>query len=285
MNVIAFGLIVSGAFIHAFWNVLAKKSSGGPLFVWAYSGIVGVLYLPLAIWAVMTTRGSWTLLALIAVLLSGVLHMGYSLTLQSGYSRADLSIVYPVARGTGPVLSVVGAIALIGEPFTLATAVGTTLVVAGVFTIGIAGRTPHGPIWPGVRWGALTGMFIASYTLNDGAAVKLLGVSPIIIDYFGNIVRLAALTPFALRHRLDLGSEWRKSRKVILAVGTLIPIPYILGLYAMTLAPVSLIAPARELSMMVGVLFGRLLLNEPNVASRLGGAALIAAGVATLSLS
>ena len=180
------------------------------------------------------------------------------------------------------------------------------LVVLGVYTVGVVGRASDGPIWPGLRWGALTGIFIASYTVNDGAAVRLLGVSPIhggadhnrprgglaeqkncsdlIIDYFGNLVRVLLLTPLALRHRDTLGDHWRRSSKVVLGVAVLIPIPYLLALYAMTLTSVSAIAPARELSMMVGVLFSRLLLDEPNVATRFLGAGMIAAGVATLAL-
>ena len=114
--------------------------------------------------------------------------------------------------------------------------------------------------------------------------MRLLGVSPIIVDYFGNIVRVLMLSPVAIRRRAELPRHWRDSYKVIVGVGVLIPVPYILALYAMTIAPVSAIAPARELSMMVGVLFGRFLLQEPHVAARLGGAGLIAIGVATLFL-
>src|SRR3954453_8045439 len=106
--------------------------------------------------------------------MSGALHLGYSTSLQGGYGRADLSVVYPVARGTGPALSVIGAIVLLGETFNIAIAAGTALVVACIFVIGSVGRSVHGPVWPGVRWGALTGLFIAAYTVNDGAAVRLL---------------------------------------------------------------------------------------------------------------
>jgi drug/metabolite transporter (DMT)-like permease len=274
-----------GAVVHALWNILAKQGSGGPLFVWAYSAVVAVLYLPLAAWAVAVTGGRLGLLGIAAVVASGIIHIGYSLALQAGYARADLSVVYPVARGSGPLLSVTGAILLLGEPFARATALGTALVVCGVLTIGLARRrAPAAALWPGLRWGAFTGLFIAGYTLNDGAAVRLLQVSPIVIDYFGNLVRCAALTPYALRHRATLAAEWRRSRRIILGVAALMPIPYILALYAMTLAPLSVIAPARELSMMAGVVFGRWLLKEPDLGPRLAGAALIAAGVAALSL-
>ena len=150
--------------------------------------------------------------------------------------------------------------------------------------MGVIGHAPEGLLWSGIKWGALTGLFIAGYTLNDGAAVRLLGVSPIVIDYFGNIVRVLLLTPVAVQNRHLLAEQWRKSSKSILGVAVVIPIPYVLALFAMTFTSVSAIAPARELSMMVGVLFSRFLLDEPNVATRLLGAGMIAAGVATLAL-
>jgi uncharacterized membrane protein len=284
MHAVAFTLVISGAVVHALWNIIAKASSGGTLFVWAYSTVSALIYLPVAIWAVPATASAWTPLGLTAVLMSGVLHLGYALALQGGYGKADLSIVYPVARGTGPTLSVAGAILLLGEPCTWPIGVGTAVVVIGVYTVGVIGHAPEGPLWSGIKWGALTGLFIAGYTLNDGAAVRLLGVSPIVIDYFGNVVRVLLLTPVAVQNRHLLAEQWRKSSKSILGVAVLIPIPYVLALFAMTFTSVSAIAPARELSMMVGVLFSRFLLDEPNVATRLLGAGMIAAGVATLAL-
>jgi drug/metabolite transporter (DMT)-like permease len=284
VTTVALLLVVGGSFIHAFWNLLAKKGPNGPLFVWAYSGASAVVYLPLAIWAVATSDIHWGPWEVGAVVLSGALHLGYALSLQGGYQRSDLSVVYPVARGTGPVISVAGAVLLLGEPFSGAIALGTALVVGGVFLVGFTGRHPDRPFWPGVLWGGMTGLFIAAYTLNDGAAVKVLGLAPIIIDYFGNLVRLAMLTPMAVRRRALLPVQLQGHGKIVLAIGVLMPIPYIASLYAMKLAPLSLIAPARELSMMTGVVLGRWLLGEPSVVARFAGAALIVAGVVVLSL-
>jgi len=284
LHLLALGLVVCGSVLHALWNILAKRGASGPLFVWIYSAVSSLLYLPLVIWAFAATPVVWTLTATGVVLVSGVLHLGYSLALQAGYRRADLSVVYPVARGAGPLLSVTGAILILGEPFALSIAVGAGLVVGGVFLVGLSGRNPERPFWPGVLWGALTGLFIAAYTLNDGSAVKRLMIPPILIDYFGNLVRLVMLTPLALRRPRDLIAELRTSGRNAAGIGIIAPVPYILSLYAMTLAPLSLVAPARELSMMVGVVFGRLLLKEPATAPRFAGAALILAGVVALSM-
>lgn len=286
LTLFALSLVVIGALIHATWNLLAKHSRGGTHFVWAYSVVSAVLYLPLAVWAIATGGMKWTLLAIATILATGGLHLGYSLVLQGGYKRAGLSVVYPVARGTGPALSVIGAIVLLHEPVTFASAAGALLVIGGVFIIGFARDRASGiPIWPGIRWGALTGIFIAAYTLNDGAAVRLLALSPILVDYFGTIFRIIVLAPVVLRDRERLRAEWQRTANYAIGIGAMIPIPYILALYAMKLTSVSFVAPARELSMLVGVLLGWRFLDEEDVTQRFVGATLIAAGVVALSFS
>jgi uncharacterized membrane protein len=284
MDALSVVLVCSAALVHATWNLLAKKAAGGALFIWWYSVATAVLYLPVVLWIAAT--GGIALGAAVAgaIAASGLLHLGYSVSLQTGYRRADLSVVYPVARGTGPLLSVAGAILILGEPLTGAVMAGGALVVTGVLVVGTGGKVGGEALWRGIRWGAFTGAFIASYTLLDGAAVKLLALSPIVLDYFGNLVRLAALTPGALRDRAGLQAEWRRNARLILGCGALVPVSYVLILFAVQRAPISVIAPARELSMMVGVLFGWWLLKEQDVARRLAGAVLIAAGVAVLML-
>lgn len=282
MDLVALALVIVAAFIHATWNLLAKRAGGGQLFVWLYSAAIAVLYFPLVAWVMFQGNAQWSALIIAAIVVSGFLHLAYAICLQTGYRKADLSVVYPIARGTGPALSVAGAILLLGEPFTGAVAGGAALIVGGVMVIGLAGNRAHGALWPGIRWGAYTGAIIACYTVADGYTVRYLAVSPILLDYFSNLVRLVALTPSVVTHRKLVVTEWRTNARLIVAVGALAPLSYILVLYAMTRAPVSVIAPARELSMMVGVLFGWWLLKEADVARRLAGAALIACGVTLL---
>lgn len=283
MDFLALVLVITAAFVHATWNLLAKRAGGGRLFIWSYSAVTAVLYFPLVVWVLYRDGVAWSPLVIAAILTSGLLHLGYSVCLQTGYRKADLSVVYPIARGTGPALSVMGAIMFLGEPATATVIGGAGLIVAGVLVIGLAGIRARGPIWPGIRWGALTGTMIACYTIADGYTVRYLSLSPILLDYFGNLVRLAALTPAAFANREELAADWRKNARLVLSVGALVPVSYVLVLFAMTRAPVSVIAPARELSMMVGVLFGWWLLKEADVARRLAGAALIACGVGLLT--
>ena len=220
------------------------------------------------------------------------MHILYFRTLLHGYAVSDLTVVYPVARGSGPLLSSAGAVIVLHETMSLVSAAGALAVVGGVFLI--AGgpslwRHAHDAaqrerVRRGVLWGALTGTFIAGYTLIDGYAVKLLLISPILVDYVGNLLRVPVMLPFALRDRRGFMQAWRMQWRAALVVATLGPLSYIMVLYAMRMAPLSHVAPAREVSMLFAALLGGTLLGEGDRWLRLLGAASIAAGVAGLAL-
>ncbi|MGC9449340.1 hypothetical protein [Cereibacter johrii] len=106
-------LVVLASFIHASWNLLAKTAASvGPVFVFAYNLIACVAYAPWVLFLLVHEGIIWTWTGIGFVLLSGLIHLAYSLCLQRGYQVADLSVVYPVARGTGPMLSTLGAFRL-----------------------------------------------------------------------------------------------------------------------------------------------------------------------------
>jgi drug/metabolite transporter (DMT)-like permease len=128
-------------------------------------------------------------------------------------------------------------------------------------------------------------VFIASYTVNDGWAVKALALSPFIVDFSGNLVRVVVLTPFALRDRAGVVREAREYARPAAVVSVLGPLGYILVLFAMKIAPVSHVAPARELSTLVGTYFGSRLLREDAAPARLIGATCILVGVVSLAFA
>ena len=215
----------------------------------------------------------------LALAATSVLHLLYSLSLQTGYRHSDLSVVYPIARGTGPLLSFIGAGLLLGEALTAQSVAGLLLIVGGILLVaGIVGHHRRAP-GVGVFYGLLTGALIAAYTLNDGWAVKVLLISPFVIDFTGNLFRMVVLAPRAWRDRARVALEARIYRKPVIIVSVLGPLGYILVLFAMRLAPISHVAPARELSTLVGAWFGSRLLREDSGPWRIAGAALIVAGV------
>ncbi len=288
MTITALALILTAAFIHAYWNFLSKRASGGVIFVWLFTACGVLLYLPvLAILLYLNPPNygvfEWSLIAA-----SGAVHLIYSLVLQKGYQAADFSVVYPLARGSGPLISSLGAILLFGERPTPIACVGIALIIGGIFMIAGGPSLWHKRdkrVLTGIWYGSLTGLFIASYTLVDGYAVKIATIAPIFLEYFGMVIRLLLLTPSIVKRQHALKLEWRGQFGLALAVGALFPLSYILFLYAMRLAPVSYIAPARELSMLVGAFLGVKLLGEESAWQRVTGTVFLLGGIVGLMLA
>lgn len=290
MTLTALLLVLLAALCHAVWNVAAKSAGGDARFALLSALLVSALWLPVALWVGWGVVGDWGAAAWGIVVASAVVHVSYFLTLLRGYRSADLTVVYPVARGSAPLLSAGVALLLFGEQLSGLGAGGVLMVVAGVFLIaggpGLfrAARDPAARrrVWLGIGWGAATGVQIAAYTLIDGYAVKILLLSPILVDYFGNLLRVPILLPLVWRERATLSALWRTQWRAALLVATLGPIGYVLVLFAMQQAPVSLVAPAREVSMLFAALLGGTLLRERDMAARVAGALCIALGVAAL---
>lgn len=280
MHPAAIVLVLTAAFAHAGWNLCAKRvPDGGALFVWL--GAVGGVVLLLPVATVIVVRDGMPGLWWAAFGVSGVVHLAYFVLLQRGYRVGDLSVVYPLARGTGPLLSVVAAVWLLHERPGVPALVGAAAVVVGVFVIGGLGlRGMAG----GIGYGLATGALIATYTLWDAHAVTALAVPPVILMAGSALVETVLLAPYALVRRQEVRLIWREHRVPVLAVAVLSPLAYILVLFAMRLAPVSMVAPARELSIVVAGLGAWLLLGEPNPLRRLTGAVIVLAGVAAIAV-
>ncbi|RZI65778.1 DMT family transporter [Variovorax guangxiensis] len=292
MPLSAFALILLAGVIHASWNIAAKKANGDARFAFQSGVLMMLVWAPVGIalgWRVVPQWGAkeWGF-----VVLSGVLHVVYYVTLLRGYRKSDLTVVYPLARGSGPLLSSLVAILFLGERISLIGMSGIVGVVLGVFLVAGGPRLWRGPqdavqrerVHKGIRYGILTGTFIAAYTVVDSYAVKFLAMSPILLDYFGNLVRVALLLPAALRDRPTTARLWREQWKYAMVVAVISPVSYVLVLYAVQQAPISHVAPAREVSMLFAALIGGHLLREGDRVLRLVGACFIAVGVIALAL-
>ncbi|AEO49571.1 DMT family transporter [Rhodospirillum rubrum] len=287
MSCFALVLVVLAAVIHASWNLLSKRAaSAGPTFVFAYTFTACLAYAPWALWLIAQGAVAWSASVVGCLLISGIVHLGYSLCLQRGYQVADLSVVYPVARGTGPLLAVLAAIVFLGEQPSLRGVFGLIAVVGGIALISTQGRLaafrkPGGS--SGVLWGLATGGLIASYTVVDAYGVMTLGIAPVVLDWFANGARVVLLAPLIAanprRAREAMAGKW----PLAIGVGLLSPLSYILVLAALDIgAPLSIAAPLREMSMMVGALLGMVLLKERVGAWRFGGCAVLLCGVVAL---
>lgn len=290
------GLVLIASVAHAVWNLAAKSVTGkGFAFVLAYHGLSAILLVPIAIVIIATGTQplNWALVG--AAALSAVFHIAYSVALQSGYDHAPLGVVYPTARGTGPVVTIIIAVAFLGERPTLAEAAGAFTVIAGIAVVTIRPRGGHGPtssegLRRGLAWGGLIGAFIASYTLWDDFAVNHVSDSPLL--YFavseacvGLIMTAGAFAlPGGREKRADFREILTSHKRALVTVAILSPLAYVLVLYAMQQAPVALVAPVRETSIIVGTLLAWWFFGERNVVLKLAGALIVVLGIGLIAL-
>ena len=285
MTSLAVGLILIAAVLHASWNFLAKHAAGGAVFTWLFGVMAVVVYFPVALWVLIYQHPPLGPMQILFILISACIHLAYFLLLQTGYRLGDLSLVYPLARGSGPMLATLTAIVLFGERPTPLALFGAFLVIAGVFLL-TGGMTilRTRRAGPAVRFGLLTGVTIAAYTLSDKYAVSTLNVSPVLLDYGSHLGRLVLLTPFALRHWERVQFDWRHHWREALGIAVLSPLAYMLILTAMIFTPVSYVAPACEVSILIGAIIGAHFLEEGQVVRRLAAASCIVLGVIALAL-
>ena len=280
-------LVLSAAVLHAVWNLISKKANGKAPFVWLmYIGST-VVYLPLLVYHIASNEQfEFSEPMLWFSLSSAILHIAYFLILQKGYRKADLSVVYPLARGSGPLLSSMAAIVVLRETFGYHIALGLALILAGVLVITrLSFKKGDKKIQAGIFWGSLTGLFIALYTLNDAIAIKNYQLSPLQLTFSSNAFSILLLIPLLIGKTEEIKSDWIEHKWSILAIAILSPAAYILVLEALKLAPLTIIAPARETSILIGVFMGSKALNETDGKRRIIASALILCGIVALSLT
>ncbi len=290
MPLSALALVVLAGLIHACWNIAAKKADGDVRFAFFIAFFTVLVWAPVGLCLGWQQLPTWRAEDWACVGASGTIHVLYFIVLLRGYRKADLTVVYPMARGSGPLISSMAAIALFGERISTLGFGGIAAVALGVFLIaGGPGiwRNPldpqrRGRLHKGMQYGLLTGLAIASYTLVDGYSVKVLLLSPILMFYVACCFQALLLTP-ALRDRKRAVQHWQRQWKYALLVGAASPVSYVMVLYALQIAPLSHVAPAREVSMLFAALLGGHLLGEGDRLARLAGAVCIGLGVIALS--
>jgi drug/metabolite transporter (DMT)-like permease len=225
------------------------------------------------------TARSWVFLAGTAVL-----QTGYFVFLLRAYRVGDLSAVYPIGRGSGALLAALGGIAILGERPGPAGLAGIGLLVTGVIVVGLPARTGQSPTLAAILLALATGTFIAAYTIWDKIAVTTVGNPPLLQGYAALAGMVPMLAPFALADAKRTRLVWRRYRPQLLGAALLSPLAYILVLVAMTFTSVAAVAPAREVSVLFGVVLGRRMLGESGLARRLIGAAAIVAGIIAVTV-
>jgi drug/metabolite transporter (DMT)-like permease len=341
LNPTAIALILIAAIAHASWNLFSKQASvtGAVSFIWLMSAAGTALYAPVIVIDVLVARPHLTALSWAFMAGTGVLQAAYFLFLQSGYRLGDLSLVYPIGRGTGALLAALAGIVLLGERPGAVAIAGIACIVAGIVAIGIPSRTGGGSASSATAstvasaasgasgataasgasgaaraagaaepastadvtaiagtvtrapsairataFALLTGMFIATYTLWDKYAVSTLHTPPLLQGYAAFPVMFGVFALQAHSAGDRTARVWRAYRPQILGAAVLAPLAYILVLIALSFTAVAAVAPAREVSVLFGVLLGRRLLGEGSLPRRLAAAAAIVAGIVAIAI-
>lgn len=270
--------VLGAALLHATWNALVKSGSDPVLdtaLVALGSSLAVLPFLPLV---APPEAAAWPWLAA-----SAVIHVGYFTALAGAYRAGDLSHGYPIMRGVAPLIVALCALTWFGEAPGAATWAGMLLICGGVLSLGLAGFD-----WRHSRtataWALANAAIIAAYTLVDAAGVRAAGGAARYVVWVFFFMGLPyVLLVLALRGgdlRRHAARHWRRG----LLGGALVVGSYGIALWAMTRAPVAVIAALRETSVIFGALIGAWLLKEGHVRRRLTGAAAVLAGVIALKL-
>lgn len=290
MTAVSLILVLLAAVAHASWNLLLKRADDPEVFAWCLLVVATVLLAPLGVvllfYNSVDVTGLWFILATIA------LHVLYFNLLARGYVQGDLSLVYPVARGMGPMLVPVLAVVFLNEKIEPLAIGGIAAIIGGMYTISWWGnfhQLLRNPLLflksAGMRYAVLTGLTIAVYSIVDKEGVG--HVQPLLYMYFLTIGTAAMLAPYVLFHKgvKSVRTEWRANAVPITIAGLFTFAAYGLVLTAFSLSRVSYVAPAREVGIVIGVMLGVFLLKEPFGRGRLLGSGFVVAGLALIALS
>jgi len=277
MSPLVTALVLGSALLHASWNAIIKSSRDVALDTALVAAGASILALPLIAAVPMPASASWPYLAA-----SIAIHIGYFATLARAYRVGDLGHAYPLMRGTAPLLVALFGVALLNERPSAIMWIGIVLISAGILSIGLLqeGRAQR----DATAWALANAVIIASYTLVDGAGVRLSGSAAGYVAWGFLLQGIAFIAPVAVSRKRAALAYVRQNWLRGLGGGLCLISAYGIVLWAMTQAPVAAVAALRETSVIFAAVLGTILLNEPFGRRRLIGACAVALGVMALRL-
>jgi len=277
MPTLVFAVVLSGALLHATWNAIVKSADDKFLTTIMVTGAAAVIAAVVLPFLSVPARASWPYIGA-----SMVLQVAYFVLVARTYQIADMSLTYPLMRGTAPFLVALVTVFRLGDPLSLVAWCGVIGICVGVFSMALGSnlRQPDG-----IYLALLNALVIAGYTLVDGMGVRLSGapaaytlwiflVTGVPFTVWALAARGASFVPYVARY-------WRLG----LAGGIGTTASYGVALWAMTVAPVAVVAALRETSILFGTLIAGLVLKEHIGVRRIVPACIIAASAALLRLA
>ncbi|HEX5600836.1 MAG: EamA family transporter [Pseudomonadota bacterium] len=281
MDPFVFFAVLAAAACHAGWNALLKLKLDPVTTVSLINACCGIVVLPFVFVAQLPELAAWPFL-----IASVLLHLAYFLSLAEAYRFGDLSHVYPIARGTAPLLTAVGSTFLVGEPLGTLGWLGVILLAGGIMALSIRPRDRSLDAFHGrsVAFALLTSITITSYTLVDGLGARI-GPSPapyIVWLFLLNGIVMAAYGLIRVPAAMVQGAK--SSWYMALTGGVLLTSAYAIAIWAMTVAPIALVAALRETSVLFATLIGIVFLREPVYALRIVAGCVVLVGIVLLRL-
>jgi drug/metabolite transporter (DMT)-like permease len=286
MTSLALVLVFSAAIFHVGWNYLTKSSPHKMAFLWLINIVFSVVFLPVIFLMGFSLSLPWWGWAF--VVFSGLGHALYYWALSRAYDAGDLSLVYPLSRGSSVFLVAVLSVPVLGEHLSGLGGAGIGAILLGILTLHIRSGSWRQSLLPsktpGSMWALLTGLIITGFSLIDKAGVGM--VDPVSYVYLIFLIAGIFFTPFALRDGWGpVKATWRTETGAVIACGLLVLPAYLLILFAFTLAPAAYVVASREVRLVLGTLIGAFFLREGHAGYRSAGAALIVLGVGFLAFA
>ena len=274
-------IILLAALLHATWNLFAKRAGGSLIVLWLGALVSTLVTLPTAIavqWGTPISRQG-----LLIGITSGFVHCAYWWALARMYRHGDISLAYPIARGTGVLGTALGAQLLLHEPLSVPGALGIASVCAGVFTLGFQRRVERVRAHV-VMFALLTGATITGYSLLDDRGVETVAPPVYLALETGVGVLLLGLAGWK-RIRAGAPKMFRRYSRTVWIIGIGSPLTYLIILYAYSHGPVSYVTAVREFSVAIAALLGARFLHERIGAARWIGIALVVAGMVLIKIA
>lgn len=282
MDPIVFLAVLAAALFHACWNAGLKMKVDPAVAVSILAVAGGVVALPLLLVTGWPIAAAWPYLAA-----SVILHIGYFTALAEGYRAGDLGHVYPIARGTAPLLTTLGSLAVLSEPIAAQGLAGIALLTLGIILLSLrrVGGTGAALETRAIAFALITAVSIATYTLVDGLGARVSGNAHAYAMAFFVLNGIAMGLVGLLRQGSQMRAAMSHGWLIPLGGGVLSVIAYWIALWAMTVAPIALVAAVRETSVLFAAAIGVLVLGEPVIRARVLAAVLVVAGLGLIRLS
>jgi drug/metabolite transporter (DMT)-like permease len=277
LDLVVFSAVIIAAFLHASWNVLVKINVDRFLALFLIHVLMGFFGIAMVLYAGLPIGRSWSY-----ALLSGVLHTGYNLLLARSYRHGEMSLVYPVARGAAPLVSLALSLFFAGDHISWGGLCALGVLIAGLWLVALGRTARIATDRVTIAYAFGTAIFIGLYTVVDGMGARVSGNA---LAYAGLVFALDGvfllIAGLALRGpqiiRQVVPFFWRGAAGSVFS-----SVSYGLVIWAMTKAPIGMVAALRESSILFVLGMSAIVLNEKLTPMRIAGGALIVTGAAAL---